>query len=741
MNPTRLPKPSTVVKPPHISPWEPIRLVAAGLGGLLVLAFFYLYALNEYDTGLFVTFLKGQTGFSGFYSSDLFWKMALGFGIGAVLGYGIGFLLSLEIPAAHRQTVNSVAMALALFLIPVVVYIPAMSAGFIWDDDQEIAANPSLQHRPSESKPNEFGTNWYGLWEIWTGGITNDRRETEAKEKGEELKTPLLVAALRPPLRAIERSVFGGEKKAEYRFRANESADYFPLKTTFLWLEFQLWGHEDAPTGQSISLAPPFHVMNIIFHALDGLLLWMVLRQLKVPGAWLGSLLFAIHPVHAESVAWIAERKNTLSLFFCLLSLSAWLRFEDSEKRKFYIWALVLFAASLLCKTHVVVFPAVLLLITWWKTGTLTLRDAKRSVPFFVVAVTLALVTIWFQNDRAIGGERIPIGDWSSRLAGAGVVTWAYLGKVLLPINLNTIYANTDYLWWPLTNPKPWMFLAGAAVLMSFPLMWAINVLYPTRNPITGRTPFFVFAFFVGTLFPVLGFFTMSYMRLTLQADHFQYFSDISILALAGAIIATLYEKAKAARPIVVSACLVIVFSFCAYSWERAGVHQSEKTLWTACLEKNEASWQAHNHIGAVLYTEQKPTEAAPHFARAVELKPENPEVHNNLGLVLWHAGQQEKAIAEYREAVRIKGDVIALRQNLANALVTVKRYDEAVEQYQVMLKEMPKDTNLRVNLGVVFAQMGRYAEAKRELETVLKINPNHDGARQNMDLLRRMGQ
>jgi len=758
MNPTRSPRRTTTAKPTPASFWEPARLLLAGLCGLGVVAICYCF-MDEYESGQFITFLQGQTGFEGMWSSALFWKLAIGFTVGAAAGY----FVFLEIPSSLWKKANTLALALALFLIPVLVYIPAMSAGFLWDDDQEISANPSLRHiPPTAANPAAgFRTNWYGLWEIWTGGITNEKDSDEGRlELGKE-KAPVLVHVLRPPLRWVESQIWGTQK--DYRFNANQSADYFPLKTTMLWVEYQLWGHDYDQLKRPNPVAPPFHVMNILIHALDGLLLWMVLRQLKVPGAWLGSLLFVIHPVHAESVAWIAERKNTLSLFFCLLSVSAWLRFEDSEKRKHYAWALVLFLAALLCKTHVVVFPAVLMLMTWWRTGNIPLatpalalfqtwrkgkklpwqplrRDFAKFTPFFVVALAAALVTVWFQNDRAIGGEVIPIGDWPSRIAGAGVVIWSYLSKAILPINLNTIYANTPWLWWPLKDPQPWMFLTVALVPVTFLMLLAVRELYPSRSPIVSRTPFFVFAYFVGTLFPVLGLFKMSYMRLTLQADHFQYFSDIAIVAVAGALIAMLYEKADATwRPIVVSACVVLVFSFSAYSWERAGVHQSEKTLWTACLKRNEASWQAHNHIGAVLYGEQKFEEAAPHFARAVELKPENPEVHNNLGLVLWHFGHRQEAIAQYREAVRIKGEVVMLRGNLAGALMEMKQFNEAAEQFLIMLKETPNDPGLHASLGIAYAQAKRFPEAKQEFEKAMQLDPNNPSIKQNYEILRRM--
>ena len=724
------PKPAQPLPPPSL--WGEARIVLSGLFGLFGIALFSFILLNEHEHATFIEFLRGQSGLSGAFASVTFWKLFAGFVLGAAGGYFIGS----DIPRAHVAKANDIARWAAIFLISVVIYIPAMSAGFLWDDDQEITANPSL-------------TDSFGLWEIWTGGLGNIEKA--------QPDDPILVKAVRPPLHWIETHVLSAPRDA------NCSADYFPLKTTMLWIEYQLWGHD--PQGRAIPYG--FHVMNILMHALDALLLYMLLRQLKVPGAWLGSLLFAVHPVHAESVAWIAERKNTLSLFFYILSISAWVRFEDTWKvnnalwakvegiagffsnlrsegiiktlraegffSQFYLLALGLFVASLLCKTHVVILPAVLLLLTWWRSGKVTVRDGFRSLPFFAIALFLAEVTVWFQNGRAIGQEVIPIGDWPSRIAGSGLAVWWYVVTSVLPVKLNTIYNHIGPfgVTWPLRDPQWWMFLMGAMVLVTLHLLWL------ARNWL-GRTPFFVFAYFVGTLFPVLGFFKMSYMRLTLVADHFQYLSDISVVALVGALVAIGIKKLDPqVRPLLIGSTVVVLLACSAYSWERAGIHQSEKTLWTACLSKNWDSWQAHNHLGAVIYMEGRPSDAAPHFQRAVDLKPENPEVHNNLGLVLAAFGKWEEALVQYRLAVQIKGDVPAMRRNLADALSSRGKYEEAIPHYEQLVKEMPGDPGVHMSYGYVLAQIHQLVDAQREFEIAVQLNPGDQRARQNLESVR----
>jgi len=739
-----------------ISMWEESRIVIAAIVGLIAIYICSKF-LSEEETPKFFDFLRGQIGFFDLLKFSFFWKMAFAFTLGSV---GAWFLI-LEVPAATIRSLNRPARAVAIFLLTLIIYIPAMSAGFIWDDDQEITANPSLM---VPGDPQAW--NWYGLWEIWTGGLTNIYRPTPGVP--EPQPDPLLVKVLRPPLRAIEKTFYPATE-----FKAHESADYFPLKTTMLWLEYQLWGH-DKRTGAPY--APAFHTMNVFIHAIDVLLLWMVLSQLRVPGAWLGALFFGIHPVHAESVAWIAERKNTLSLLFYLLSISAWIRFEDSFKKdspflddlkkayaggkdargkwrdgglqglwrflgqegflgSAYIAAILYCMASLLCKTHVVVLPAVLLLLTWWRTGKVAVRDAVRTAPFFIVSLVLALVTIWFQNGRAIGFEEIPIGDAWSRIAGASMAIWWYVWKVIVPVNLNTIYEfiGPFKTGWPLEHPQFWMYIMGVLALGLLYFLWV-------GRKSLGRTPFFVYAYFLGTLFPILGLFKMSYMRLTLEADHFQYLSDISVVALAGALIVKGWQKADVSiRPFIVGGTALLLVVFSGYSWERAGVHQSEKTLWTACLQRNDNSWQAHNHLGAVIYMEGNVPEAGKHFARAVDLKPKNPEVHNNLGLAYAYAQNWEKALEQYQLAVKIKGDVPAMRRNLADCYSTLKRFPEAAREYKIVLDGDPNDPNCHLGYGYALTQLNRMQDAKEQFEIALRIDPNNPRARQNLDAVKKM--
>jgi len=206
----------------------------------------------------------------------------------------------------------------------------------------------------------------------------------------------------------------------------------FPLSLTALWLEWLAWGKN--PAG--------YHIVNILLHMAGTVLLWRVLLRLKIPGAWLGSLIFAVHPVCAGSVAWISELKNTLSLVFFLLSILWYLRFdEEPSSRHWSYWlSLMAFILALLSKTSTVMLPVVLLLCAWWRRGRITARDVLRTSPYFLASLAFGLMTIWFQAHQTMTTAPVETETFWARLASAAKAIWFYLGKDLFPVNLSMIY-------------------------------------------------------------------------------------------------------------------------------------------------------------------------------------------------------------------------------------------------------------------------------------------------------------
>ena len=293
-----------------------------------------------------------------------------------------------------------------------------------------------------------------------------------------------------------------------------EAPDYYPLTWSLWWLEWRLWG----------ASAAGYHAVNILFHAVNAVLVWLVLRRLKIPGAWLAGLVFALHPVNVATVAWISEQKNTLSMLFYAAAILWYLRFDEQGKKRWYILSLAAFLLALLSKTAVVMLPMVLLGCMWWLYSRIRRKDWLRSLPFFGLSLALGLTTIWFQHNRAMGGYEIRTSSFLSRLAAAGWVPWFYLYKALWPIR---IFARFIRMW--NVDASLWVsYLPGMALLVCLALFW-------WKRASWGRPLLFALGYFVVTLFPVLGFFDQGFYACSLVADHWQYISIIAIIALASA--------------------------------------------------------------------------------------------------------------------------------------------------------------------------------------------------------------
>ena len=570
-----------------------------------------------------------------------------------------------------------VAAAAIIVGAVLVVYLPSLRAGFVWDDEQLITSNPLLR-------------TFSGLIEIWSGGRT---------------------------------------------------ADYFPITNTAFWIEHHLFG--DNPLG--------YHALNMLLQAADAVLVWLVLRRLQIPGAWFAGLIFGIHPVHVESVAWISELKNVLAMFFTLLSILCFVEIDEKPRsRTWYILSLIFFALALLSKTQVVFMPIVLVLCLWWRArdfATLR-REAIRTWPFFVMAAVFSLITIWFQN-RGIGEEEIIIGSVARRFVNAGMAVWWYAGKVFLPARLMAIYPR-----WRFDSPDLLEWLPLIALVLLIGLLW----FFRNRGL---RGGFVAAGYFVVALLPVIGLVRMAYLRSgTLVADHLQYFADVSLIALvcAGVTMLANRERRELKTAIAVISILSIgVMGVCA--WQRTQVLHDEESLWRDNLAKNPDAWQAHARLGQHFFRQEKYSDAIEHLRRAVELKPELPEDHNLLGLAYCRAEQFDQGIGEYREALRLKeaklstgqtASVATIRTNLANALTIVgnnlsngareipaeamRRYEEAIAQYEKALELEPNQPGIHRNLGILLARLGRYDEAKAHLRTTLQIVPNESAARETLE-------
>jgi len=496
-----------------------------------------------------------------------------------------------------------------------------------------------------------------------------------------------------------------------------EAPDYYPLTSSLWWLEWRLWG--DRATG--------FHITNVLLHIANFVLLWIILQQLNIPAAWLAAAIFAVHPVNAATVAWISEQKNTLSMLFYLLAVLFYLRFDDNGAARWYAISLVAFSLALLSKSAVLMLPLVLLACVWWRHGRISWKDFLRSVPFFVLSLTLGLVTVWFQHHRAftMGGLSTKPGSLVSRAATAGCALWFYLYKVVLPRNLCAIYPNLH------RDASSWTsYIPLMAIL-------ALLVVFFWRRKSWGKPLLFGLGYFVVILFPVLGFVRISFHEFSWVADPWQYQAMIGPIALIVAGGVAVYNRTgEWGRSILHLACVALFIILAAATWTRAGIYAKSGALWRDTVEKNPNVWVAHYNLGNAYLQAGRIEDAIEQYDQAVRIEPDHQEVQNNLAFALLQAGRVSDAIVHLEEVVRINPRSATGHYNLGNTYLRAGRGQDATGQYEQAVRLNPDYVPAHVNLGFALAQRGRFDEAMRHWETALRLDPGNKDAQRGIHFI-----
>jgi tetratricopeptide (TPR) repeat protein len=536
-------------------------------------------------------------------------------------------------------------VAFLLLLVTIIAYLPAMHGDFIFDDKVYIAENQFLRTTT-------------GLQQIW----------------------------LHP----------------------TSAPQYYPLTFTTFWMEFQLWGL--GPTG--------YHLVNVLLHAANAILLFMLCRTLSIPGAWLVAAIFALHPVQVESVAWIAERKNVLSGFFYFASLLCYLRFSPfhfppqdppSSPWRYYYFALIFFFCALLSKTATCTLPAVLLLICWWKKGTVARNDLLPLAPMFVMSLLMGMGTTILEKEvaGAVGSE----WDFSptERFLIAGRAWWFYVSKLFWPTSLTFIYSQ-----WTVDSGSWWQYLFPGAFL----LVLATLALFHKR---VGRAPAVAAFFFSGTLAPVLGFFNVYFMRYAYVADHFQYLASIGVIALAVGLwwreppllSAQLQARGfsfslpvsafhlRASGHSLLSFCLVGCLGL--LTWRQAHIYTGPEALWLDTLKKDPSSWVAHNNLGVLLLERKDYPQAIQQFQAAISLKPDLAEAQSNLSLALLREGRIDDAIEHGLQAVRLEPASSKLHSILGTAFWRKGDVRRAATYFRNAISHEPVAPQAHYNLGLLY--------------------------------------
>jgi Flp pilus assembly protein TadD len=499
---------------------------------------------------------------------------------------------------------------------------------------------------------------------------------------------------------------------AQIWIQPGATQQFYPLAHTVFWLENQLWG--TWPFG--------YHLVNILLHSLSSLILFRILRELEIPGAFLATAIFALHPIQAESVAWISELKNTLSSVFYFGSGLAYLKFAQDKKVLPYATALVLFILGLMSKTVIASLPGALLVVFWWKRGKLSWRqDVYPLLPFFAVGVTAGLFTAWVE--RTLVGATGSEFNFSifERFLIAGRVVWFYLGKLLWPVDLMFVYPRWQVnpsVWWQSIYPLATLLLLAA-------LMWLSR---------WRRGPLAALLFYVGTLFPVLGFINVYPFRYSFVADHFQYLAGLGIIVPFSAGTALLLRGLpRWSQSSGFLLCTVLPATLFILTWRQCAMYTDASTVWQTTIKRNPKAWMAHENLGVLFLETGRPEDAIDQFNKALTIKPDHASAEANLGNAFLRMGQLDEAIVYYEKALQLKSDSAEFQYNLANALLRKGEFDEAVSHFRRALELKPRDADFHNNLGTVLLQKGDLDGAIDQYQQALELKPADVKAQANL--------
>ena len=559
---------------------------------------------------------------------------------------------------SSNGTFRTIAVFSVLFFLTIVVYLPALDCGFIWDDDLYVEYNETLHSVD-------------GLIRIWL------------------------------------------------EFGATQ--DYYPLTFTTFWLEYQAWGLE--PRG--------YHLDNVLLHALNVVVIFFLLRRLHVPGAFFAAAIFAVHPVHVESVAWVTERKNVLSGFFGCASVWAFVHARRLDKGglnecqtassiswRFYFLSVGIFVLSMLSKTVTITLPFILPVLIWWKTGRLRWWDLALTLPYFAVAAPFVLLS--FVGDANFGGAGVDIlnqrnemsildtngvgGRWDltfvDRLLLIGRVIWFYVGKLVWPVNLSFIYPR-----WTINNGALWPYLIALITVFVPIIFWHF------RDRL-GRGPLAAVLFYGLTLAPASGIFNFYFQRYSFVADHFQYLASLGIITLISAGILRLTDRALHKFGIVaIIPILVVLATLSVLTIFQQSAYVSRKALWIDTLVKNPTAIMARVNLSYILIEEGNTDDAISLLYEGLQHSTQQNELaglHTRLGEIHTALGQQELAIEHFKSSLEFEPGSIIPTLAMGELLFRRKNVQGALRCYQEVLKKLPTDSELAWHLREIIDHLQR---------------------------------
>lgn len=501
----------------------------------------------------------------------------------------------------------------------------------------------------------------------------------------------------------------------KWAFTGIHGANWHPLTSISHMVDFALF--ELNPVGH--------HAVNLLFHLANTLLLMFLLTRLTRafwPSVFVAAL-FALHPLHVESVAWVAERKDVLSTMFWLLTMWAYVRYSERPGIGRYALVFIFLALGLMSKPMLVTLPIVLLLMDFWPLGrvfpekrfepTLVMRLIAEKVPLIALSVASSAATVVAQNKggAVIVLEQIPFGI---RAANALVSYMGYLVKMVWPVGLAAYYPH------PGDSIPVWQTLGSVVMLVG---LSALAVRYARRLPYLA----FGWFWYVITLIPVIG---LVQVGMQAMADRYTY------VPLIGIFIAVAWAAAElGGKRLVIPSCLILgLLSIGTYL--QIGHWESDLTLFERAAAVTSGNYMAHNNLGVAYYERERYEEAIEHLNKALEIRPDYPDALLNLGNAYFELNDLDQAEEAYSYALKIDPNYHKAETALANVQIRRGNAGEAVARYTEALKSDPTDANTHYNMGYALYEEGRMEEAAGHFAEAIRIQPRHEKAHYNLGLI-----
>ncbi|MBI1785464.1 tetratricopeptide repeat protein [Candidatus Sumerlaeota bacterium] len=539
---------------------------------------------------------------------------------------------------------NDLTIAALILAATFIAYIPAIRAGFVWDDGT-FAESPLM-------------TSFQGLKTIW-----------------------LSPSAL------------------------EHEHHYWPLVYTAFWVEFRFWGMK----------AAGYHAINILFHAANSLLLGWILRRQRIPGAWLAAAIFALHPVHVESVAWVIERKDVMSGFFYLLAFAAYAGFDERRSYAAYAGALVCLVCAMLCKSVAMSFPLILVLWLWWKGERLGPKKLAPILPFLLISLVMVGFDLRFHATRVDTANTFGAAQ---RVLIAARALWFYGLKSFWPAQLMAIYPQWDI---SLGNATQYIFL---------PLSAFVPVILFARQKSWGRGLFFGIAFFGITIAPTLGLIYFGFMDYSFVADRFQYLAGAGLIIPAAALMEQIRGR-TAGRGAAIGwagyAALSLILG--TLTSKQSALYDNLETLFTDTVKKNPNAWIGYYQIGFYRNLKEELDAAYDYFEQAVAVRPRYPDALNSMGVIRLNQGRLAEARKLFERALEIKPKYADPYNNLGLILFQENKPQEAIEAFQKAVAIKPIYADALCNIGVAYFRLARAEEGMPYFYRTLALEPRHPEA------------